>query len=166
MQKYISLFFSVLLFLSACSSDGPPKGILEEKAMIGLLTDIHLTDGTIYTVPQLPDSMYKYAHAKFAEVFKRHHTTDAVFKQSLKYYSKHPELIQDMYAQIEASVKAKIDSVNKPQANPGNHTASPASLTNRPAVAATGSPSAQTPNQAVPARPNIPGPLHRPKSKI
>jgi hypothetical protein len=52
MQKYISLFFSVLLFLTACKSNDVPDGIIKEKEMISLLTDVHLTDGAIYTVPQ------------------------------------------------------------------------------------------------------------------
>jgi hypothetical protein len=156
MQKYISLFFSVLLFLTACNNEKPPKDVLDQKAMISLLTDVHLTDGTIYTVPQVPDSMYKYAHAKFVEVFKKHHTTDAVFKNSLKYYSKRPEQIQEIYTQVEASIKAKIDSVNKP--------AAPAPGAVKPAVSQpnAGHPPVAAPvNAAVPARPHLPGVLHK-----
>ena len=114
MQKYISLFFSVMLFLSACNDQKTPQGVLDEKAMVGVLIDVHLTDGSIYTVPQLPDSMYKYAHDKFAVLFKKHHTTDAVFRNSLRYYSRRPEQMQDIYAQTEAAIKAKLDSLNKP----------------------------------------------------
>jgi hypothetical protein len=113
MQKYISLFFSVLLFLTACKSKELPKDVLNEQEMISLMLDIHLTDGTVYQVPQVPDSLYKYSSAKFAALFKRHHTTDAVYKKSLKYYTKQPEKIQAMYTQLETLIKAKIDSLNK-----------------------------------------------------
>lgn len=113
MQKYISLFFSVLLFLTACKSKELPKDVLNEKDMLNLMLDIHLTDGTVYQVPQVPDSLYKYSSAKFVALFKRHHTTDAVYKASLKYYSKQPEQIQAMYGQLETIIKAKIDSLNK-----------------------------------------------------
>jgi len=113
MQKYISLFFSVLLFLTACQSEDRPKGVLNEKDMISLLLDIHLTDGSVYQVPQVPDSMYKYSIQKYVALFKRHHTTDAVYKKSLKYYSTQPEKIQDIYSKIEAIIKAKVDSLNK-----------------------------------------------------
>ncbi|MFA6245737.1 MAG: DUF4296 domain-containing protein [Mucilaginibacter sp.] len=113
MQKYISLFFSVLLFLTACQSEDRPKGVLNEKDMISLLLDIHLTDGSVYQVPQVPDSLYKYSSQKYVALFKRHHTTDAVYKTSLKYYSTQPEKIQDIYSKIEAIIKAKVDSLNK-----------------------------------------------------
>lgn len=113
MQKYISLFFSVLLFLTACQSNELPKGVLKEKDMINLLIDLHITDGAVYQVPQVPDSMYKYSSAKYVALFKRHHTTDAAYKTSLKYYSKQPETIQAMYDKIETIIKAKVDSLNK-----------------------------------------------------
>jgi hypothetical protein len=43
MQKYISLFFSVLLYLTACKSNDVPDGIIKEKEMISLLTDVHVS---------------------------------------------------------------------------------------------------------------------------
>jgi hypothetical protein len=118
MQKYISLFFLVLLYLTACKSDDVPDGVLNKPEMISLLTDLHLTDGQVYTVPQVPDSMYKYTSEKYKVLFKRHHTTDAVFNKSLKYYTTQPEVIMDMYDKIEATLKAKLDSVNRPAASP------------------------------------------------
>jgi hypothetical protein len=114
MQKYISLFFSVLLYLTACKSNDVPDGIIKEKEMISLLTDVHITDGVIYTLPQVPDSLYKYGRAKYIAVFKKHHTTDDQFQKSLKYYSLHPDKLQEMYGKIDAIIKAKIDSVNRP----------------------------------------------------
>ncbi len=118
MQKYISLFFLGLICLTACERNSVPKDIIQEQQMISLLTDIHLTDGAIYSAPQVPDSLYKYGRAKYDAVFKKHHTTDAEFKKSLKYYSVHPEQVQDMYNKIDAVIKAKIDSTNKASKKP------------------------------------------------
>ncbi|MFD0794037.1 DUF4296 domain-containing protein [Mucilaginibacter litoreus] len=113
MQKYIGLFFSVLLYLTACKNDKVPTGIIEEQTMIRLLTDIHVVDGSIATVPQIPDSLYKYGRNKYVAVFKRYNTNDTQFKKSLEYYSAQPEKIQQMYDKIEVVLKAKVDSVNK-----------------------------------------------------
>ncbi|MES2265917.1 MAG: DUF4296 domain-containing protein [Bacteroidota bacterium] len=118
MQKYISLFFLGLICLTACESKEAPKDIIQEQQMIALLTDLHLTDGTLYMVQQTPDSLYKYGRAKYDAVFKKHHTTDAEFKKSFKYYSFHPEQVQDMYVKIDAILKAKTDSVNKASKTP------------------------------------------------
>ena len=118
MQKYISLFFLGLICVTACDSKDAPKDIIQEQQMISLLTDIHLADGSIYSAPQIPDSMYKYGRAKYDAVFKKHHTTDAEFKKSLKYYAVHPDQVQDMYNKIDAIIKAKIDSLNKKSGKP------------------------------------------------
>jgi hypothetical protein len=71
-------------------------------------------DGAIYTVPQVPDSLYKYGRAKYIAVFKKHHTTDDQFQKSLKYYTTQPDRLQEMYNKIDAIIKAKIDSMNRP----------------------------------------------------
>jgi hypothetical protein len=113
MHKYIILFFSVLVFLTACRNEGPPVDVIKEPQMIKLLTDIHLVDGQLYAVQQTPDSLYKYGANKYIAVFKKHHTTDAAFKKSLKYYSTQPELIQAMYDTIQKKMQFKIDSLSK-----------------------------------------------------
>ncbi|MFD0764848.1 DUF4296 domain-containing protein [Mucilaginibacter lutimaris] len=118
MQKYISLFFLGLICLTACESKEVPRDVIPEQQMISLLTDLHLTDGALYVVPQMPDSLYKYGRAKYDAVFKKHHTTDAEFKKSFKYYSTHPDQVQDMYVKIDAIIKAKIDSTNKASRTP------------------------------------------------
>jgi hypothetical protein len=113
MHKYIILFFSVLLILTACNTDKVPQGVIDKPQMISLLTDMHIIDGTLYNVPQDRDSLYKYGHAKYIALFKRHKTNDKVFRKSFEYYTTQPELIQDMYTQIEANIKAKTDSITK-----------------------------------------------------
>jgi hypothetical protein len=113
MHKYIILFFSVLVFLTACRNEGPPADVIKEPQMIKLLTDIHLVDGQLYAVPQQPDSLYKYGAKKYIAVFKKYHTTDASFKKSLKYYSTQPELIQAMYDTIQKKIQFKVDSLSK-----------------------------------------------------
>ena len=113
MHKYIILFFSVLVFLSACNNGEPPAGIIKKEQMIKLLTDIHLVDGQLYAIQQTPDSLYKYGVNKYKDVFKRHHTTEDVLKKSLKYYSTQPELMLAMYDTIQKRVQFKVDSVTK-----------------------------------------------------
>ena len=81
--------------------------------MLSLLTDLHLVDGELYNVPQQSDSLYKYGTNKYKALFKKHHTTDAQFRKSLDFYSKQPEVIQEMYDSLAGIVQKKIDSLNK-----------------------------------------------------
>ncbi|RFZ84881.1 DUF4296 domain-containing protein [Mucilaginibacter terrenus] len=112
MHKHIIVFFSVLVFLSACKED-TPTGILSENRMVNVLTDMHIADGSLYVVPQIPDSLYKYGAEKYSALFKKHHITSGQFTASLRYYSKQPVQLTEMYDKIAANVKAKVDSLTK-----------------------------------------------------
>ncbi|MBS1521694.1 MAG: DUF4296 domain-containing protein [Bacteroidetes bacterium] len=113
MHKYNKLFFSVLIFLAACSSNKTPEGIIPQDKMTNLLTDIHIVDGSMYNVMQLPDSLYKYGTDKYLMVFRKYHTDSLQFKKSFQYYAAHPEKMEAIYEQITATIKLKSDSVNK-----------------------------------------------------
>jgi hypothetical protein len=128
MHKYIILFFSVLVFLTACSDNDAPEGIIAQPQMVTLLTDVHLTDGALYNVPQTPDSLYKYGTARYAALFKKHKTTSKVFTESLKYYTTKPLQLVAMYDQVSKNIQGKMDSLNKrgkPNAAPTNKNALP-----------------------------------------
>ena len=90
MHKYNKLFFSVLIFLAACSGNKIPDGIIPQDKMTNLLTDIHIVDGSMYNVMQLPDSLYKYGTDKYQMVFRKYHTESVQFRKSFQYYSANP----------------------------------------------------------------------------
>src|ERR1700709_2684814 len=113
MHKYNKLFFSVLIFLIACNGNKRPDGILDQEQMTNLLTDIHVVDGGMYNVLQMPDSLYKYGTDKYLNVFKKYHTDSIQFKKSFKFYTTNPEKLATMYEQIAKNIKQKSDSLNK-----------------------------------------------------
>jgi hypothetical protein len=113
MHKYNKLFFSVLIFLAACSGNKIPDGIIQPDKMTNLLTDIHIVDGSMYNVTQVPDSLYKYGTDKYQMVFRKYHTDSVQFKKSFQYYASNPEKMQAIYEQITLTIKQKSDSVNK-----------------------------------------------------
>src|SRR3569832_51978 len=113
MHKYYKLFFSVLIFLAACSGNKIPDGVIARDKMTNLLTDIHIVDGSMYNVMQLPDSLYKYGTEKYQMVFRKYHTDSLQFKKSFQYYSSNPDKLQAIYEQITINIKQKSDSINK-----------------------------------------------------
>jgi len=113
MRKYITLFFSVSVLLSACKGGGAPKGIISRDRMISLLTAFHMVDGQMYSVPPIADSLYKYGTDRYLILFKKFHTDSAQFRASLKYYTTQPVELQAMYDKILANLKQKTDSLNK-----------------------------------------------------
>ncbi len=113
MQKYKSLFFSLILFVYACGGNNPPKGIINEATMAGLLTEIHIADGSMFNTVQIPDSLYKYGTARYLMVFKNFHTDSVQFRKSMKYYANKPEVLEKIYLQVKANINQKTDSLNK-----------------------------------------------------
>src|ERR1700754_819165 len=117
MHKYLILFFSVTLFWCSCKSDRVPGNIIQPKAMAGLLTEIHLIDGKLYSTSQVPDTIYKYGMGNYLAAFERFHTDSAAFRKSMNYYSTEPEKISAIYDEVDNRVKALSDSINLVQNN-------------------------------------------------
>jgi len=115
MLKYIALFFSAMVFFAACKQDKTRAGIIPESRMITLLTEVHIIDGSLYTLPQAPDSLYKYGMGKYLALFKKYHTDSTQFKKSMSYYAMQPAELLKMYDQITLILKNKTDSLNKIQ---------------------------------------------------
>ncbi|UOE47103.1 DUF4296 domain-containing protein [Mucilaginibacter sp. SMC90] len=115
MHKYITLFFSAALILCACNSKSIPGDVLKPDAMAGVLTEMHIIDGSLYNVMQAPDSLYKYGAGKYVAMFQRLHTDTAHFNKSMRYYATQPDKLLAIYDQVDISIKNKTDSVNKVQ---------------------------------------------------
>jgi hypothetical protein len=113
MHKYNRLFFLVLLFLAACKQTSRPGGIIDQERMTKLLTDIHVVDGSVYNMLQMPDSLYKNGTGRYLAVFEKYNTDSIQFKRSFKYYTANPEVMATMYEQIADNLKQKTDSLNK-----------------------------------------------------
>jgi hypothetical protein len=113
MNKYKTLFFSLLLSLYACGGKNIPDGVIKPARMASLLTEVHIADGAMYNVIQLPDSLYKYGTDKYIKLFKSFHTDSVQFKKSMQYYCGNPELLLSIYEQVTTNLKQKSDSINK-----------------------------------------------------
>lgn len=115
MYKYITLFFSVSLFLISCKGGDTPEGIIEQKKMTSLLVEVHLVDGRMFSLLQNQDSINRYGTSRYDALFKRYHTDSTTFKKSLHYYAMEPVILQKMYDTILSRLKIKTDSLNKVQ---------------------------------------------------
>ncbi|MCD8742110.1 DUF4296 domain-containing protein [Mucilaginibacter roseus] len=112
MRKYIILFFSALTVLCSCGDD-KPDGILDENQMADVLTDVHITNGTMFSVPAISDSLYKYGLGRYMLVFKQHGTDSAQFTRSYKYYTRDVEKLVAIYDVVNKKLQKKSDSLNK-----------------------------------------------------
>jgi hypothetical protein len=115
MRFYLILFFCVSVFFIGCKEDKTaiPDDVIQLHEMAALLTDIHIVDGSLTGVPQIPDSIAKHGLGLYLAVIKFHNTDTATFKKSMKFYSKRPDLMNALYAGIDGRLTKKLDSLNK-----------------------------------------------------
>ena len=96
------------LFMVACSR--APKGIISEKKMQNLLTDMHLADAMISLDP------YNFENdeekkALYQSVFDKHRVTEAVYDSSLVWYGKNLDIYMQVYNMALTDVKKKIEEI-------------------------------------------------------
>ena len=102
----ISLFLS--LFMFACSR--APKGIISEKKMQNLLTDMQLADAIISSDPfNFHNDEDK--KALYQSVFDKHRVTEAVYDSSLVWYGKNLDVYMQVYNMALTDVKKKIEEI-------------------------------------------------------
>ena len=177
MRKYIILFFSVLSFLYACSS-GVPDGIIPPDEMTSLLTEVHLTDGRLSMLQQLPDTLYKYGAERYLSILKKYDTDTAQFRKSYLYYCSKPQQLIDINIKVLAVLQVKSDSLKKlmmgrrAAMHQGPVIPAPAfrhtsTIGNGPRYGPAVQAPIAPPNQAVPVRGGkvVPGPVHPPAGK-
>ncbi len=113
MRSYKKLFFLLPLFLLACKNKNEPQGIISQDDMVGILVDVHIIDGSLFEMPQQPDTLYKYSINKYLNTFKSHHTDSATFRRSYAYYARKPDELLAIYDKVLPILKGKVDSLAK-----------------------------------------------------
>ena len=97
-MKRLILGFFILIFVTACTRDQVPQGIIENGKMISVLTDIHLVESFVssaaYDTTTQPVANY------YKVIYNKHHIDSVQLQKSLRYYSKKPELLDTMYYQV------------------------------------------------------------------
>lgn len=91
--------FLVLILLATCNTDKKPPGIVDRKLMVPLLSDFHLAEGYLSSLPQ--DSSRLMANNYYAAVFSKYGTDSIGFNKSLVYYSKDPIVLNQIYTEVQ-----------------------------------------------------------------
>src|SRR6476620_8080534 len=111
-MKHIYILLLSIFVLTACRRHVPPQGILEEKQMVEVLTDLSVVDGYMKTL-LYSDTLRIQGKNYYATVYKNHNTSKAVFDKSMKYYSLQPVLLDSMYSKVNKRLEVKEKRLNK-----------------------------------------------------
>lgn len=104
MQR-VNFIIILLFFLMASCAKQKPKGILSEKDMVALMTEISLTDAYLNTLAidsgrKVMPVLYEHAYGKFQ-------LDSAGFVKNLDYYLGNPGLTEKVYAEVGKSLTVK-----------------------------------------------------------
>ncbi|TDQ79960.1 DUF4296 domain-containing protein [Sphingobacterium yanglingense] len=104
------LYFTIILlfFLFSSCSKQKPKGILSEKEMTELMTEVSLIDAYLNTLPI--DSGRKVMPVLYNHAFEKFKLDSVSFVQNLDYYLGNPLLTEKIYTNINTAL-AEEDKV-------------------------------------------------------
>ena len=118
-MKY--LFFIVILFLSFSSckvekekkQDQIPENIISVEQMDEVLIDIHLAEAALKYKRAKGEKFKFYSNQYFDHIFKKHNISKKQFEESLKYYYKHEEQLDDIYENVLEELERIKKEANK-----------------------------------------------------
>ncbi len=98
MRASFFVLIPLILLLTSCF-DKRPAGILKEDQVTKLLTDVHMLDGYLQTLPI--DSSQKVIDTLYKQLFARYGLDSVAFERNLDYYYSDPLLTEKIYGNIQ-----------------------------------------------------------------
>lgn len=94
----------LLVLFSSCR----PRGVLSRKEMVDVLFDIHLTEAAVSGVSEpIPEEWTRgldteyFRDMAYRSVLRKHHLSQEEFYTSVSWYSKHMNLYEKVYADVQ-----------------------------------------------------------------
>ncbi len=106
-QQAFAFLLLFSLFILACKGNNnkTPNGIVSKDTIAFVLMDIHLAEAGARTITSTPINETVVSYYQFIE--KKYHISDTTFKQSMQYYTAHPEIMAEIYAKITEEMSKK-----------------------------------------------------------
>ena len=96
---------AAILILSCCHRARIPAHIVQPDTMVHFLTEAYLLEG-FYAI----EANYNYTmvapqlQASYDSLLRKYHITDSLFRASLDFYTRHPELYDTIHARAIRSL--------------------------------------------------------------
>ncbi|HNC30644.1 MAG TPA: DUF4296 domain-containing protein [Cyclobacteriaceae bacterium] len=96
-----------ITLLAGCGGDQQPEGILSEKQMVSVMTDLYLAEEKVNNL-SVPYDSIKELFPMFSErAFRKAGISDTVFRKSLDYYMGQPQQLENIYTTLVDSLNLK-----------------------------------------------------------
>ncbi|HNQ60851.1 MAG TPA: DUF4296 domain-containing protein [Bacteroidia bacterium] len=107
-MKQIFIVLFTLLCLNSCKDNSViiPDNILSKEELVPVLVDIQIAQAS-QIIFEYSDTI-KYSLKQYQmEILKKKNIPEEKFQQSMKFYSTHPELLQDIYNEVVNELSKK-----------------------------------------------------------
>ena len=112
MKKYL-FHFLILCLLFSCSKTEVkiPEGVLSKNEMALLLTDVNIAQAAVANYSS--GDTVKFSMADYLpEILSIHHITPLQYDSSITFYSRHPELMSEIYDNVITELSKKQSEVS------------------------------------------------------
>lgn len=110
MQRLILILLSSFFLMISCKRS-EPKGILSEKVMADLMTDVHLLDGYLNTLPV--DSTRRVIGSLYGTLFDKYGIDSVRFKENVDYYLGNPMVSKELYVDVTKKINGYEDEYRR-----------------------------------------------------
>lgn len=96
-----------ITLLTGCGGDERPEGVLSEKQMVNVMTELYLSEEKVNKLA-IPYDSIKELFPMFSErAFRKAGVSDTVFRKSLDYYMSQPQKLENIYTILVDSLNLK-----------------------------------------------------------
>ena len=100
-MKIMLSLLSVLLLACTAPKTKIPTGILSEKEFVNILKEVHLAEAAFKLNKSKGIKKAKNSLAtNYQSIYKTHDIAGSTFSNSLKYYAKHPAILEEIYSTV------------------------------------------------------------------
>ena len=117
-MKIMLSLLSVLLLACTAPKTKIPTGILSEKEFANILKEVHLAEAAFKLNKSKGIKKAKNSLANnYQSIYKTHDIADTTFSNSLKYYAKHPEILEAIYSAVLEQLTEDRSTLDQQETN-------------------------------------------------
>ena len=109
--RYFFFLIILIFLLGSCNTSvirtPKPKNLISQSEMAEVLADVHIAEANIQMANSEDDSLHQTYTNYYNAVFEKHHISREAFIQSMGYYIKNPELLQNIYDNVTEILSTK-----------------------------------------------------------
>lgn len=102
-----NIVWGMLILTAIACGESKPEGILTEKQMVTVMTELYLAEEKAGKLPVPYDSLQDLLPMFSARAFEKTGVSDTLFQKSLDYYMNEPEKLENIYTTLVDSLNLK-----------------------------------------------------------